>query len=257
MNFSGKTVLLTGASSGIGLSCTQQLLEANASVILVDRQPAPLAVSDLHGGPPRILSVTGDVADARIMSEAIERGCERFGRLDAAINCAGLKGLLVPLTEQSDEALDELYAVNVRGVFLAMKYELRRMIPQGRGAIVNVSSIYGLRSAQKFALYSATKHAVVGLTQGAALEVAACGIRINAVAPGPVNTPFLGRQLTERERVSPVTPLSRFAEPAEIAQAILWLCSDAASFVTGQVLSVDGGMSAQSLTRLESPQLRS
>jgi len=96
MNFSGKTVLLTGASSGIGLSCTQQLLEANASVILVDRQPAPLAVSDLHGGPPRILSVTGDVADARIMSEAIERGCERFGRLDAAINCAGLKGLLDP-----------------------------------------------------------------------------------------------------------------------------------------------------------------
>jgi NAD(P)-dependent dehydrogenase (short-subunit alcohol dehydrogenase family) len=238
MNFTGKTVLVTGASSGIGHSCAKRLLADQAFVILVDRTQGPLSAEK------STLTVCGDVGAPGVMREAVERGCDRFGRLDAAINCAGIKGMLVPLIEQQDDALDDLYAVNVRGVFLAMKYELRRMMAQRAGAIVNVSSIFGLRAARSFALYSATKHAVAGLTKGAALEGAPSGVRVNAVAPGPVNTPFIGRILTESERHSPVTPLSRFAEPDEIANAILWLCSDAASFVTGEILSVDGGLNA-------------
>jgi NAD(P)-dependent dehydrogenase (short-subunit alcohol dehydrogenase family) len=256
MEFSTKTVLITGASSGIGLCCARRLSQLGASLILVDRTP-PASTGGHEeawtGQTDKTVRVWGDVSVPGVMRRAVEEGREHFGRLDAAINCAGVKGVLGSLIEQADDALDQLYAVNVRGIFLSMKYELHVMAEQRCGSIVNVSSIYGLRSAQGFALYSATKHAVAGMTKGAALEVAGLGIRINAVAPGPVNTPFLDRKLSEAERLSPVTPLCRFAEPEEIANAILWLCSEEASYVTGAIMSVDGGMSAQSVTRIATP----
>ncbi|MDB5582400.1 MAG: oxidoreductase [Bradyrhizobium sp.] len=246
MRFDGQVVLVTGASSGIGLSCAQRLLALGASVALVDCNPPSPELVEQLAATARIELVSADVGGAGEMERAVSRVVQRFGRLDAAINCAGIKGDLGPLVDQHDDALDALYAVNMRGIFLAMKYQLRQMMRARSGAIVNVSSIFGLRSAIDFSLYSATKHGVIGLTKGAALEVAGSGIRVNAVAPGPVATPFLGHDLSEAERFGPVVPMHRFADADEIAAAALWLCCSEASFVTGEVLSVDGGLSAQS-----------
>lgn len=247
-HFSGKVVLVTGAGSGIGRSCTRLLLVGGARVVRVDRS---FDLDPMESKDDRVMSVQGDVSAPNVMREAVERCVARYGALDCAINSAGIKGSLVPLIEQEDGALDDLYAVNVRGIFLSMKYELTHMTAQRRGSIVNVSSIMGIRSTPGFSLYSATKHAVVGITKGAALEVAQSGVRVNAVAPGAVDTPFIGRELSEVDRQhSPVCPLYRFASAEEIAHSILWLSSDAASYVTGEILSVDGGLGAQSATRL-------
>ena len=247
-HFRGKTALVTGAGSGIGRSCCQLLLSGGARMVRVDRS---FASNPTESMDDRVLSIRGDVSAPNVMREAVERCVAQFESLDLAINCAGVRGLLVPLIEQEDSGLDELYAVNVRGIFLSMKYELAHMTAQRKGSIVNVSSIMGIRSTTGFSLYSATKHAVVGITKGAALEVAQSGVRVNAVAPGAVDTPFIGRELSEAERRhSPVAPICRFATPEEIAHAILWLSSDAASYVTGEILSVDGGLSAQSQPRL-------
>jgi NAD(P)-dependent dehydrogenase (short-subunit alcohol dehydrogenase family) len=248
MGFDKKTVLITGGSSGIGWSCARMLSKAGANVVILDRDKADLdELASIATHASSRDALLGDVTDPAAVRASVEKACQLGGALDIAINCAGVTGRLLPLVDQDDEALDALFSVNVRGVYLAMKYQLRQMLQTGRGSIVNVASIFGLRSAPNFVLYSATKHAVAGLTKGAALEMAKSGIRVNAVAPGPVNTPFLGRTLSDEERLSsPVTPMFRFAEPDEIARAILWLCSDEASFVTGTVLPVDGGLAAQS-----------
>ena len=215
------------------------LAKSGARLVLVDR------VFDHHDEDQGAIQFEGDISDPKTAAGAVALAVERFGGLDVAINSAGVKGDLVPLIEQEDEAFDGLYAVNARGIFLSLKYEMRQMIAQRSGAIVNVSSIFGIRSTQGFSLYSATKHAVAGLTKAAALEGAAFGVRVNAVAPGPVNTPFIGRVLSDAERFAPVAPLGRFAEPEEIAEAIFWLADDKASYVTGAVVPVDGGLSAQ------------
>jgi NAD(P)-dependent dehydrogenase (short-subunit alcohol dehydrogenase family) len=234
-----KRALITGAGSGIGRACADMLAKSGARLVLLDRDYGP------YDGDQGVIRIEGDISKRETAAGAVAVAVERFGGLDVAINSAGMRGDLVPLIEQEDEAFDGLYAVNARGIFLSLKYEMRQMIAQRSGAIVNVSSIFGIRSTQGFSLYSATKHAVAGLTKAAALEGAEFGVRVNAVAPGPVNTPFIGRVLSEAERLSPVAPLGRFAEPEEIAEAILWLADDRASYVTGAIVPVDGGLSAQ------------
>jgi NAD(P)-dependent dehydrogenase (short-subunit alcohol dehydrogenase family) len=234
-----RRVLITGAASGIGLACAQRLFKEGANLLLVDQSIAPVDPGKTT------VRIQGDVGEVGVMAKAVELAIQHFRGLDVAINCAGVKGDLAPIVEQEDDALDRLFSVNTRGIFLSLKYEMRQMMAQRSGAIVNVSSIFGIRSTSGFGLYSATKHAVAGLTKAAALEGAAFGVRVNAVAPGPVATPFIGRTLSEAERNSPVAPIGRFADPEEIANAILWLVADEASYVTGAILPVDGGLSAE------------
>jgi NAD(P)-dependent dehydrogenase (short-subunit alcohol dehydrogenase family) len=190
--------------------------------------------------------VRADVRHEDDMRELVDRTIDRFGRLDAAVNNAGTEGHLGPVTEQTADSYASTFDTNVLGTLLSMKHELRVMLAQCSGAIVNISSSYGHAGAPGASVYATSKHAVEGLTKSAALEVAGSGVRINAVAPGPTETGMLNRFIGNAERkgglVSTV-PLRRVAQPDEIANAILFLCSEA-SFTTGQVLPVDGGKSA-------------
>lgn len=180
------------------------------------------------------------------MRAAVNGAFGHFGRLDIAINCAGITGSLLPLVEQSDEALDRLFAVNVRGIFLAMKMEMEAFKKTGGGAIVNLASVYARGAHENFGLYGSTKHAVVGLTQSAAVEYSKYNVRVNAVAPGPILTPFIG-EITPaiEEAVVRGIPQRRIGGPEEVARAVLWLASDEASYVTRATLAVDGGQSAR------------
>jgi NAD(P)-dependent dehydrogenase (short-subunit alcohol dehydrogenase family) len=177
----------------------------------------------------------------------IEFASSRFGRLDIAVNNAGLETPLGPIHEATNEQFEQVMAVNVRGTWLCLKHEIRYMLEHGGGSIVNTSSTSGVTGIAGIALYTASKHAVIGLTKAAALEVAQSKIRVNAVAPGPVRTEFLLRMLDGKVPVDQVTgqvPMGRIAEPVEIAESIVWLSSDAASYVTGHTLIIDGGLTA-------------
>jgi NAD(P)-dependent dehydrogenase (short-subunit alcohol dehydrogenase family) len=173
---------------------------------------------------------------------------QKFGRLDVGINCAGISGTNTPFLDEPDDAMDRLLAINVRGVFLSMKYELLAIKAGGRGgAIVNAASIFSFRSWETFGLYSATKHAVAGLTKAVAVEMATAGIRVNAIAPGPIKTPFLGEHLDKEGEawVSSTVPMNRVGQPDDVAGVVTWLCSDDARYVTGAILPVDGGINAK------------
>lgn len=247
MSLGGKVAFVTGAASGIGLSCTRILLERGASVAAFDRNEVIADRSnELRGLEARLHFLRGDVSSAHELKGALDQCLTRFGELDFAFNCAGVGGAIGPILGQQDDSLDGTYAVNMRGVFLAMKYEATRMNRAGQGAIVNVASNVGLLSARDLGLYGATKFGVIGLTQAAAVEFAEIGIRVNAVAPGPTRTPFIGPMTDEQEAEHSMTvPLQRFARPDEIAYGMLWLASPEASFVNGATLPIDGGQSIQ------------
>ena len=188
------------------------------------------------------------MARASEVEALIDKTVSHYGRLDCAFNNAGIEEENQPLAESDEAMYDRIMNVNVRGAWLCMKYEIRQMLKQGGGTIVNTASVAGLVGAPTQPLYAASKHAVVGMTKTAAAEYAREGIRINSVCPGVVNTPMMARAL-EREplrekRLRNVHPMGRFAEPAEIANAALWLCSEQSSFVTGHQLAVDGGLTA-------------
>jgi len=245
MTFAGKIAMVTGGASGIGESCVSLLLAQGASVIVFDRSEPAAEDRQTAIDPSRYQFIPGDVKSAVEIIAAVQRIVSKFGRLDIGINCAGINGPHRPLVEQDDDAMDEVLAVNVRGIFLSMKYQLRVMVQQGFGAIVNTASVFSSRTMEGFGIYSASKHAVAGLTKSAAVEMARLGIRVNAVAPGPIKTPFLGNLSEEQEREAAGTvPMLRFGLPIEAARAILWLVSDEASYLTGTIMSVDGGMGA-------------
>jgi len=236
--------MVTGGNSGIGLACARAFLAAGASVAVFDRS----AVSADPGvADERHFSVQGDVSDAASVRQAVDRIVERFGGLDVAVNSAGISGPRAALVDLNDDAFDPVFAVNVRGMFLSMKYQLRAMIKANAGgAIVNIGSVFGDRTWEKYGLYGAGKAAVAGLTKAAALECAPLGIRINLVAPGPVRTPFIGVLSEEREAIAVRTvPSGRLGEPMDIAEAALWLASDRSAFITGTTLTVDGGIGAK------------
>lgn len=248
----GQVVLITGAAGGIGRAAVRAFARAGARVVAVDldeagaQQAAELARAE----GAESLAVQADVASSASVQAMVAAAVARFGRLDAAFNNAGVELEGVP-THEADEALfDRTIGINLKGVFLCMKYQLRQMLAQGGGGvIVNTASVAGLVGAATMPAYAASKHGVVGLTKSAALEYAKKGIRVNAVCPGVIRTAMTERAVAQRpEReafINNLHPMGRIGEPEEIAATALWLCSPAASFITGQALAVDGGMLAR------------
>jgi NAD(P)-dependent dehydrogenase (short-subunit alcohol dehydrogenase family) len=250
-SFNGKVALVTGAGSGMGLATAKAFAEAGASVVLADIQEEAVraAAEQLEASGRKALALRCDVSNDVQVSSMIERTVSSFGHLDAAFNNAGVMQRRVDTADISGDEWDRVMAINLRGVWSCMKYELRQMLRQGGGAIVNCSSIGGVVGNPGLAAYHAAKHGVIGLTQTAALEYAARGIRINAVCPGTIKTPMVqsmtGGDPKALAEMVKGEPIGRLGEPEEIAAAVLWLCSPGASFVVGHALLVDGGYTAR------------
>ncbi len=249
-SFEGKVAVVTGAASGMGLVTARSFAEAGTAVTLadIDERAARTAVDDLIAAGHRAIAVRCNVADEAEVAAMVDQTVEIFGRLDAAFNNAGIQSPAVETADASGAEFDRVIAVNLRGVWNCMKYELKQMRQQGSGAIVNCSSIGGLIGLPGRAVYHAAKHGVLGLTKSAALEYASRGIRINAVCPGTVDTPMVSAMLAKEadamKEIMRDQPIGRLGRPEEIASAVLWLCSPGAGFVIGHALTVDGGFTA-------------
>lgn len=248
--FQNTAVLVTGGASGIGRAVALAFAAAGAQVAVADRHAdgGRETVARIEAAGGRALPITADVADAGAVAEMIKTVTHAFGRLDVAVNNAGVLGVPAPLHDTDDELFDQVLGVNLRGLFLCMKYEIRHMLKQGGGRIVNVASLAGLVGFSGFAPYAASKHGVLGLTKTAALEYAKSNIRVNAVCPSIIETPMTTGEHIPAELVAKylnVHPMRRAGKPEEVAAAVLWLASDGASFVNGVALPVDGGAFAQ------------
>jgi NAD(P)-dependent dehydrogenase (short-subunit alcohol dehydrogenase family) len=243
----GKVAIITGASRGIGAAAARAFARAGAAVALAARDERALdaVVRDIRDAGGDALGVPTDVGGAAAVERLVRRTLDTYGHLDVAFNNAGANQAPAPLADLAVEEFDRIARVNLRGVFLALKYEIPAM--RDGGAIVNMSSTAGLSGAPGIGAYVASKHGVVGLTRVAAVECAARGIRVNALAPGPTrNERIASLDDAGRERIAQHIPLLRIGAPEEIAAAAVWLCSDQAAFVTGTVLTVDGGKLAAS-----------
>jgi NAD(P)-dependent dehydrogenase (short-subunit alcohol dehydrogenase family) len=246
-----QVALVTGASSGIGRATALTFAREGASVAVVDvnADAGRETVDMIETAGGKASFVRADVARAAEVDAMVAEVVRTYGRLDCAFNNAGIGSTGVPLHEESEDEFDLVLSINLRGVWLSMKREIVQMLQQGGGAIVNTASVAGLIGLRGSSSYVAAKHGVVGLTRTAALELADKNIRVNAVCPGLVRTPLVGRGIARmpgREAMLLANePVGRYAEPPEIAEAVLWLCSDAASFVTGHPMVVDGGWTAQ------------
>ena len=242
-----KVALVTGASSGIG----------RATALVFAREGAKVVVADLNvvGGQETVqlvkaaggeaVFVETDVAQADSVEAMVQTAVDTYGRLDCAHNNAGVEGVLSRTAEQTEQDWEPVIRINLKGVWLCMKYELPHMVQQGSGAIVNTASGAGLIGVKRMAAYVASKHGVIGLTKTAALEYAKSGVRVNAVCPGVIQTAMVervsGRRPDVLEKMIAAEPIGRSGQPEEIAESVVWLCSDAASFVTGHAMAVDGG----------------
>lgn len=251
-DLNGKVAVVTGATGGMGRSITYDLAQSGANVVACDLSTtgADELLAACESAPGMVEFVAADVAVADQISGVIDQAVRSFGRLDAAVNAAAIEFETVPLAECADDDFDRMMAVNTRGVFLSMKFELRAMLDAGNGgSIVNIASTNSFRPQHGQPAYTASKHAVLGLTRSAAIDYARHDIRVNAVCPGAINTPMLHNAVERRGRdvddvASRLSYFGRFGEPSEIANAVAWLVSDASSFTTGHALSVDGGMLA-------------
>ena len=248
---SNQVVLISGALTGIGRATALAFANEKASIVVSGRRDDAGAalVAELRALGARAEYVRADVRKEADVSNLIETTISKFGRLDVAINNAGTEGTLGPITDQTTENYTATFETNVLGVLLALKHEMRVMLKQGRGAIVNLSSVAGQVGMPGASVYVASKHAVEGLTRSAALEGAAHGVRVNAVAPGPVATDmltrFTGGSDAARAGLLAMMPAGRAATPDEIARTIVFLAGDRAKFLTGQSIAVDGGYTAQ------------
>ena len=243
---SGKVGLVTGGGSGMGRATALAMTQEGASLLLVGRRIEPLedvaAEITAIGGAAEVMAA--DVTQRDVCRAAVDQCVARFWRLDLAFNNAGGHGALTPI-EAVDEAEEDHYlALNFNEVYWGVKYQVAQMRRQGGGAIVNNASIFGLKGMGGIAYYTAAKFGVVGLTKAVALECADAGIRVNAVAPGGTQTPNFLRVMEDPHAMDDMVPMKRIAQPDEIARAVVWLMSDQASYVTGAVLPVDGGLSA-------------
>lgn len=246
-DFAGKAAYVTGAANGIGRAAALAFASAGASVAVADvseqgNQETARMIEELG---QRALAVRCDVTQAEDVKAALDKAVEAFGRLDFAFNNAGVEQPITATADLTPEEWDRIIRINLQGVFLCMKYEIPLMLKQGAGAIVNTSSGAGIKGFKGQAAYCAAKHGVIGLTKWAALDYAQSKVRINAVCPGIINTPmmqrFTGGSPEGEQRVIAQEPVGRMGTPEEIAAAVIWLCSDAAAFVVGHAMVVDGG----------------
>jgi NAD(P)-dependent dehydrogenase (short-subunit alcohol dehydrogenase family) len=243
-------VLIVGASRGIGAAIARACRNNGARLVLASRDKDALSrlTDELDPTGRDVVSIQADITNGRDLEAAVSLAKAKFGRLDCAVNNAGVQTLRLPLAELPEEAFDALMAVNLRGVFVAMKHELKAMLEAGAGSIVNVSSTAGIAAFPLIGAYAASKQAVIGLTRTAAVEYAPKGIRVNALAPGMVMTEMLkgGPAATPERTAQTISkiPMARIAGPEEAAAAAVWLASDSASYVTGTTLVVDGGYTA-------------
>jgi NAD(P)-dependent dehydrogenase (short-subunit alcohol dehydrogenase family) len=250
-SISGKTALVTGGGSGIGRATALAFATAGANVVVAD--------VDVAGGEETValmqaldgsgLFVAADVSKSVAVEALVKTAVATFGSLDCAFNNAGIQGELSQTAECTEENWDRITGINLKGVWLCMKFEIAQMLKQGGGAIVNNSSNFGLVGSNGMPAYSAAKHGVVGLTKTAGIEYAERGVRVNAVCPGPVQTPLVEKIVAKQPEIVDAIidrePIGRMGQPDEIASAVVWLCSDEATFVVGAVLPVDGGYVAQ------------
>jgi NAD(P)-dependent dehydrogenase (short-subunit alcohol dehydrogenase family) len=239
-------VLITGALTGIGRATAMAFAREGALIVISGRREAEgqALARELREIGSEVEFVKADVRREEDVRNLVDTAVARFGGLDVAVNNAGTEGRPGPLTEQSAETYAETFDTNVLGVVLSLKHELRVMLPRQRGSIINVSSVVGQRGFAGISIYTASKHAVEGLTKSVALEAAAHGVRVNAVAPGPIETPMLNRFTGSQENRNAfleTIPLRRAGQPDEVAQTILFLASDKAPYLTGQSIAVDGG----------------
>lgn len=247
ITFEGKVALVTGAAGGMGLAAAKEFAALGAAVVLADMNEELVvqAVKNLTDKGYRALAVACDVSDEAQVKAMVERTVKTFGRLDAAYNNAGVNSPMTDVAELDPDEYDRIMKIDLRSVWLCMKYELQQMKIQGSGAIVNCSSLGGLVGNPGRAAYHAAKHGVLGMTKSAAIEYAPKGIRINAVCPGVIETPMVDRMVEtgdfSREAGAALAPIGRLGRAEEVADAVLWLCSSASTFVIGQSIAVDGG----------------
>lgn len=249
----GKVAIITGAAGGIGLETAQRFINEGAKVALVDLAEDGLKeIEDSLDGSDNYLSIVADVADEADVKNYVEKTKEKFGRVDILFNNAGITGDQTDMVDVDVDDFNTLIGINVTGVFLGMKHVLPIMIEQGNGSIINTSSVDGLRGSPGLSPYSASKHAVVGLTKSAALEVAESGVRVNSIHPSPVSTSMMENlegntddaDAAKDEFLAQI-PMDRYAEAGEIADLVLFLSSDDSQFITGSQYRIDGGMGAQ------------
>ena len=248
-NFTGKVALITGGGAGIGRATSVRFARHGAKVVIGDIDPAGVETVNLikrEGG--EAIFVQTDVREAKEVENLVATAVEIYGGLHYAFNNAGILPPTVPLAEVDDSTFDNVLAIDLKGIFLSMKYEIRQMLQTGGGAIVNNASIAGVIAEAGISIYAAAKHGVIGLSKAAALEYASKGIRINALAPGLVETAMTKPWLDDpamRSYFMANSPIGRFAQPEEIAGMVLFLCSDFASFAIGQTFAIDGGYTAR------------
>jgi NAD(P)-dependent dehydrogenase (short-subunit alcohol dehydrogenase family) len=250
-DYTGRVVFVTGAASGLGFATAQAFAAAGAAVALVDANGAAVAnaAAALEASGARALPITCDVSDEAQVKAAVERTVAEFGRLDVAFNNAGIQSDATELADVAMADYDRMLGINLRGVFVCMKYQLVQMKAQGGGAIVNCSSLGGFVGVPGRSAYHAAKHGIHGASKSAALEYASQGIRINVVAPGIMDTPMVADMNQAEagviEEMMRDVPIRRLGRAEEVAAAVLWLCSPGASFVVGHMLAVDGGYVAR------------
>lgn len=248
LDFTGKVALVTGAASGMGLATARAFVEAGASVAMADfrEELIQAEAKKLTDAGHKVIAVRCDVSDDAQVQQMVERTVAAFGRLDAAFNNAGVMAKIIPTADSTRDEWDRVIGINLRGVWSSMKYELQQMERQGSGAIVNNASVGALTGNPGIGSYIASKHGVVGLTRTAALEYIKKGIYVNAVNPGLIDTQVARDVVSGDEHayndIAKSVPIGRAGKPEEIAAAVLWLCSPGASYVVGQAITVDGGM---------------
>lgn len=245
-----KVALVTGGASGIGRATALTFAREGAHVVIADLPSSngEATAQHIRDNNGKALFVPTDVSKNRDVENLIQQTIATFGRLDCAFNNAGIFGKSAPLTDYSEDEWDQLMGINLKGVWLCMKYEIPHMLKNG-GAIVNASSVSGLVGSKSSPLYAASKHGVTGLTRTAALQYAQQKIRVNCVCPGAIHTPMLEHIFSlnpaNREKYTAAAPIGRLANPEEVAEAVVWLCTDASAYITGVALPVDGGWVAQ------------